>query len=282
MGVNHTTVRRIDRYAEVTESVLSHKSIIRSIARTDIEGSPAARSVRMWVHELTTVANYVPGTGVSRTNDGSNYVVLDEFKEKAVNELLDGYSVQTAPKEYVAQRLIAAIEALGEQQDTDAFVELEDNGTEDHNAAAVKPIATTIYGRILALKEELDKVKAPKQGRWLLMTPEMENLLLDTDSKVVLNTQRGDNIQADGWVGRLLGFDIYSTTLLPSDTNIIAGHPRAVGFSHEWKREPLLQPLDQSGTFIGDSAVQGRYVYVYGIIRPTLLRVDNSAAVAGG
>ena len=281
MSTTTLTVRRLERVMETTEQVLSQKSIIKTIARTDIEGTPGATQVKLWVNELSTVANYVPGTGVSRTVDGSNYVTLDDLKEKAVNELLDGYSVAAAPAQYVAGRLIASIEALGEQQDTDAFATMADDGTEAFDSDDLKPVASTIYARLIALKQALDTAKTPKQGRWIVMTSEMANLLLDVDSKVVLNTERGDNIQAEGFVGRLLGFDIYENEQLPEGTNIIAGHPRAFAFGHEWRVEPRLQSLDGSGTFIGDSAIQGRYVYIYGAVRPTLIQVDNSAAVAG-
>ena len=132
-----------------------------------------------------------------------------------------------------------------------------------------------MYTKILALKEALDNAKAPRMGRSLIIDPTREALLLDTDSKLVLNTDRGDMILADGWIGRVAGFDVYSTTLIPAATNIIAMQKRGFAFKDNWKIEPRLQSLDGSGTFIGDSAIQARFAYNYGVVRATLIQVDN-------
>jgi len=102
--------------------------------------------------------------------------------------------------------------------------------------------------------------------------------MLDVDSKLVLNTDRGDRILMDGWIGRVAGFDVYGTTLLPSGTNMVAMQKRGFAFKDNWKREPLLQSLDGSGQFIGDSAIQGRMAYNYGVVRATLLQVNKGAA----
>jgi hypothetical protein len=273
-----TDARKVIGYENITEKVLAQASITEAIAFTDLEGVPGYETVKMYVNELATVANYVPGTGVALSSDGSNYVDINTKKEKGINEILDGYTVVTAPSDLIAGRLDAAIRAFGEQVDTDFLVQLATDGTQAVLAAGAKPVVATIYDDILGLKLALDTAKAPKTNRSLIVTAEMENLLLSVDSKVILNTSRGDSIQTEGYVGRLLGFDIYSNEQLPAGTNMIAMQQRGGAFKFGWKREPLLQSLDGSGTFIGDSAVQGRLAYVYGVVRPTLVQVHKGAA----
>lgn len=273
-----TGARKITGYSDISEQVLYQTSIIRNVARTDVMGTPGTTAVSVYVNALATVATYVPGTGVSKTNDSSAYVVLSNLKEIAVNELLDGYTIETAPADLVASRFEGAVGALAESVDTVALAALESGGTELIAAAGAKPIDTTIYADVLALKKALDKAKAPRMNRSLIIDPDMEALMLDVDSKLVLNTDRGDRILQDGWIGRVAGFDVYSTTLLPTGTNIIAMQQRGFAYKDNWKIEPRLQSLDGSGTFIGDSAIQGRLAYNYGAIRATLIQVNNGAA----
>lgn len=271
-----TDARQVIGFSQISEKVLGQASIIRSVANLEVEGTVGFETVKVYVNDLATIANYVPGTGISISNDGSNYVDIDNKQEKAINELLDGYTVETAPADLVASRLEAALVQMGEQMDKDALAQMAADGTVDSVAGTGnKPTVATIYTQILALKKNLDEAKAPREGRFLIVTPETENLLLNTDSKVVLNTQRGDAIIADGFIGRVAGFDVFSTVLLPAGTNIIAGQRRGFAFKEGWKIPPRRQNLDGSGTFIGDSAVQGRIAYVYGAVRPTLIRVHN-------
>jgi hypothetical protein len=271
--------RQVVGFSQISEKVLGQASIIRSVANLEVEGTVGFETVKVYVNDLSTIGDYVPGTGLSLSNDGSNYVDINNTKEKAINELLDGYTVETAPADLVASRLEAALVRMGEQMDTDSLAQMVADGN-GLGTTALKPTVATIYADILNLKKLLDEAKAPREGRFLIVTPEMENLLLNTDSKVVLNTQRGDSIIADGFIGRVAGFDVFSTVLLPADTNMVAGQRRGFAFKEGWKIPPRRQNLDGSGQFIGDSAVQGRIAYVYGVVRPTLIQSHKGQATA--
>lgn len=271
-----TDARQVIGYSQISEQVLGQASVIRAVANTEVEGTVGFETVKVYVNDLATIGDYTPGSGISLSQDGSSYVDINTTQEKAINELLDGYTVETAPADLVASRLEAALVKMGEQMDTDAFAEMVAEGTVASAAGAGNaPTVDNVYDEILALKLALDNAKAPRTGRFLIVSPEVENLLLDTDSKIILNTARGDEILTEGFVGRLLGFDIYSTVLLPNGTNAIAGQMRGFAFKEGWKIPPRRQNLDGSGTFIGDSAVQGRIAYVYGAVRPTLIQVHN-------
>ncbi len=273
-----TNARKIAGYSDISEAVLAQESIIRTVANTETEGTPGYTTVKVYVHELATIADYNPGTGVSITTDSSSYVTIDTTKEKGINEILDGYTVETAPTDLVARRLEAALAKMGEQMDTDALLKM---GQDSQTVAATKdpkPTVSTIYKDILGIKQKLDEAKAPRRDRFLLLTPEMENLLLDQDAKVILNTTRGDEIIANGWVGRLLGFDIYSTVLMHANINMMALQKRAFAFREGWKVGASVVSLDQSAAFYGDSAIKGRMAYVYGAVRPTLIFNHSGAA----
>lgn len=270
-----TGARKITGYSDVSEQVLYEQSIIQNVSNLDVMGTPGTTAVSVYVNALASVATYVPGTGVSKTNDSSAYVALSNLKEIAVNELLDGYTVDTAPADLVASRFEGAVGGLAESVDTTCLAAVVSGGTEVVADTGATPTADNIYAKIVALKQALDLAKAPRMGRSLIVDPERENLLLQEDSKIILNTDRGDRIVTDGFIGRVLGFDVYSTTLVPSATNMIAMQKRGFAFKYNWKIEPRLQSLDGSGQFIGDSAIQARFAYNYGAVRATLIQVDN-------
>jgi acylphosphatase len=271
-----TTARKVEGYAKISEKVLQEESIIRAVSRTDVEGG--AVTAKIYVHELMTLATYVPGTGVAQTTDTSAYVSLNNLVEDAVNELLDGVTVEMAPDDTVGNRIESATSAFALDIDLKGFIKMVADGTEVVAAGGPKPVVGTIYKAILALKLALDTAKAPKKDRSLIITAEMENLLIDVDSKIVLNTDRGDKILTDGFIGAIAGFNVFGTVHLPAGTNMIAVQKR--GFAHidEWTRPPAIVSLDGSEKFYGDSAVKGRLAFNSGAIRPTLIQIDNGAA----
>jgi hypothetical protein len=274
-----TGARKVTGYSDISEQVLYEQSIIRNVSNMDVMGTPGTTAVSVYVNALATVATYTPGTGVSRTNDGSAYVVLSNLEEIAVNEIMDGYTIETAPADYVASRFEAAVGGLAESVDTTCIAALVSGGTDLVAAGGDAPTVANLYEKIINLKKALDTAKAPRTGRSLIVNPTTEALLLQQSSKLILNTDRGDMIVSDGWIGRVLGFDVYSTTLL-TDANMTAMQKRGFAYKDNWKIEPRLQSLDGSGTFIGDSAVQGRFAYNYGAVRATLIQNDKGAASA--
>ena len=272
------TARKLTGYAEISEQVLAETSIIRQVSNGDGVLSETGTQAKVYVNEIGTVEDYVPGTGITPNVDGSAYVTVSNFKERGVNEILDGYTVESAPADYVVSRFTANLAAAGEDDDTIGFLKMVADGTEAVAAVAAKPVVGTIYADILVLKLALDEAKAPQMGRSLILTPEMHNLMLQVDSKVILNTVRGDSIQASGWVGSLLGFQIYVTTLLPTGTNIVALQARAFFFKELWVKGVSIVSLDGSANYYGDSAIKGRFNNVSGAIRPLLLQINNGAA----
>ena len=138
---------------------------------------------------------------------------------------------------------------------------------------AVAPLAANAYTDILAASKALNDAKAPRSGRSLIISTRVEQELLSPNSGLVLNTDRGDRLLQEGWIGKVAGFDVYVTTLLPSGTNYIAVQKRGFGFGYNWKVDPQIKPLFNQ--FIGDSAVQGRIAYNCGAVRATLIQLNQ-------
>jgi len=331
MADSYILPRKVTGYSDISEQVLHEQSIIRAVSNLDVQGSPGTTAVSVFVNALATVGTYTPGTGATKTADSSAYVTLANLVEIAVNEVLDGFTAETAPADIVASRFAGAVGGIAESVDTAALVLMEAGGTDyvvstavnagsfvigtwyivkTANAAgaattlagtnadtaivdevfqaigdgtgctsmvvqAVAPLAANAYTDILGAAKKLNDAKAPRTGRNLIISTRVEQELLDTDSKLVLNTDRGDRLLQDGWIGRVAGFDVYVTTLLPSGTNYIAMQERGFAFKDNWRIEPRLQNLDGSSVFIGDSAIQARYAYNCGAVRATLIQLNQ-------
>ena len=272
------TARDILGYSQISEQVAKQESIIRNVSNLEIQGTPGSTTVSVYVNALSTVATYVPGTGVTATNDTSAYVNLGDFTEVGISEIIDGYTIESAPADLVVSRLYAAISAMDEQIDTDALAVMITDGTELVATGSAAPVDSTVYADILLAKTALDTAKAPQRDRSLLITPALLRLMLDQDSKLVLNTPAGDAIQQDGYFGRVLGFDVYMTTLMTAGTNFIAMQKRGFAFGDSWVKTPAIVSLDGTAEFYGDSCIKARNAYVYGAVRPTFIQVNNGAA----
>ena len=135
------------------------------------------------------------------------------------------------------------------------------------------PFSANAHEAVLDASKALNDAKAPRSGRSIIISTRMELELLNVNSGLVLNTDRGDRILMDGWIGRVAGFDVYVTTLLPSGTNFIALQKRGFAFGYNWKIEPSVRPLYNE--FIGDSSVQGRFAYNCGAVRATLIQLNQ-------
>lgn len=97
---------------------------------------------------------------------------------------------------------------------------------------------------ILAAKLALDKAKAPKKDRTLVVAPEQENALLKIDRFTRADAIGGDAIK-EGMLGRIHGFDVMSTADVPvvegtpNTTHNLAFHRNAIGIGIN--AEPRVQ-----------------------------------------
>ena len=325
-------------YTQVGKEALAQESIIRNISFNDGTLPEGAVSAKVMVHGLSSLQDYVAGTGVTPTTDGSDYVTVSNLKDRAINELFDGLSVEAAYNsgDYVAKRYDAALKARGEDDDTIGFAKMVSDGTEVSGSfgttevtitnlvvgnwykvktansggdatnvgcaastavvgeefvaltdgtgvtglvvyAANVPTVSTVADDILQLKAALDTAKAPRSGRWLVVDSTIENLLLNVDAKIILAEPTSKMQQVEGSIGRLYGFNIFSTVLLPSGTNMIAGVNDAFYFNDIFRHEARIVSLDGSEKHVGDSALKQRIASISGAVRPTLIQVNNAS-----
>jgi len=269
-------VKRIEGYANIASMVLLKQSIAQNISHKGITFSEG-QNLKVYIHGEGDVQDYVLGTGVTPSVDGGAYVTITNAKDKAINEILDAGELAMSPVDYPTDRYVASIKSFGKQIDTDFFAAAVSEGTEAFAAAIAKTDATTIMDRVIALMVALDTAEADHDGRALTITPTMHGYMLQSD-KIVLQEPTSKLELVNGSIGRLLGFDIFVSNRLPAGSNMVATQEEGIVSVFNHKGDAKIVSLDGSDSYVDDFAVKQRNIYNQGVIRTTLVQVDNSAA----
>ena len=115
------------RYSNLVDLKL-RKTLVKKvgvICNNRYEGSPKAGSVKAPVRDTEVSANdYNKQTGAEKTHGDTAYLTVAINKDKAVNEIIDGFDAESVPGQLAADRLDSAGYSLALQADTDGSVEL--------------------------------------------------------------------------------------------------------------------------------------------------------------
>ncbi|WP_432077824.1 P22 coat protein - protein 5 domain protein [Streptomyces sp. YPW6] len=129
------------------------------------------------------------------------------------------------------------------------------------------------YNKILIpLRVKLNRASVPTEGRYVVITPELEGSLLQDDRVVRVDASGSDQALRNGIIARAAGFDILMSNNAPNptgDTQVIqAGYPGSITYADQiLETEALRLP----NTFA--DAVRGLHVYGAKLVRPTGIAV---------
>ena len=254
-----------ERYSELVDAKLRATIVKRVgvICNNRYEGSPKAGAVKVPVRDTeVTVADYNKKTGTAMTHGDTSFLTVNIDKDKAVNELIDGFDAESASY------------SLALQMETDASAELVTGGTAMDSTAALTK--ANIYDTIVDARTKLSETHVPTDGRWLLVSPETYALLLKSP-EFIKASALGDAVVQTGAVGRVAGFTVFEDTTLGEKVDFIAGHPNWFTRIEEWSEPVAVNDLKGSGTFIGACAVQGRKIYAHKVTKAQTVLVKSHA-----
>ena len=265
-----------DEYeAELTKLRATLVKKVGVICNNRYEGSPKAGSVKVPVRDTEVAVNdYDKQTGAELTGSDTTYLTVNIDKDKAVNEIIDGFDAASVPDDLVADRLDSAGYSLALQVDSDGSVELTTAGTAFGTTTALTE--KTIYGNIVDARTKLSTVHVPTEGRWLLVSPEIYGLLLKSP-EFIKASDLGDAVVQTGAVGRIAGFTVFEDSTLGANVEYIAGHPNWFAFIDEWAVPVYVQDLNGSSKYIGASAVKGRKVYAFKVTKTQTILIKKKA-----
>lgn len=241
------------------------------VFNNDYEGSPAAGSVKIPVRDgEVVVSDYDKANGIQGTHGSTSYETMIIDKDKAVNEIIDGYDAKAVPDNLVADRLDSATYGMQEQVDTDGGTALLAAATVENETLLT---SENIYDKIVDLRTRMTKAKIPNDGkRYLLVTPDTMSLILKDKEHFIKATDLGDQVVATGAVGKIANFLVIEWNDTTANLAMLAGHPRFATRAMEFAVPIKVQDLSGSGKYIGASAVQGRNVYAHKVLRSVAIR----------
>lgn len=267
-----------DRFASLVDAKLRDEIVQKNgyVWNNKYEGNPKAGAVKIPVRNTEAVAgDYTRDnttSGATLTQASGSYLTLSIDKDVAVNEKIDGYSVDSVPDNIIADRLDSAAHSLSLRMNQDGTKELLKAEIIASTAALTKD---NVYAQFVDLRTALSREKVPTQGRFALISPEVYALLLKS-SEFVKASDLGDAVVQSGAIGQIAGFLLFEDTTLPEVVSVIAGHPNWCTRVEEWAVEPKVQSLDGSGNFIGEIAIQGRKIYGHKLTKTQTARQITS------
>lgn len=261
-----------ERYSDLVLAKMRAELVLADgfVFNNDYEGDPKAGAVKIPKRDTeVTVSDYNKAEGAGKTTGSTDYVTLPISKDKAVNEIIDGYDAEGVPDNLVADRLDSAGYSLARQVDTDGAAALLSEGT----VVNVSELTTVnIYSTIVSLRTAMSKANVPNDGkRYLLVTPDTLALLLNCP-EFISASNLGDTVKQNGVIGQIAGFNVKEWNDSTAALAMIAGHPRYATRVKEWGVPIKIQDLSGSGDFIGAAAVQGRMVYDHKVLRAAAVR----------
>ncbi len=104
---------------------------------------------------------------------------------------------------------------------------------------------TTIYADICALKTSLDKDKIPKAERYLVVPPDITNLLIQASELTPAVAMAYENVVLNGEIGKVAGFKIYESNNVSGDAtngwHCLAGHKAFITFAHAMRKSRVVE-----------------------------------------
>lgn len=267
----------LDRaWLQVSSGAFDYKTAVKRAVDDLASKGIKAGKVKVPVRDTeVAVADYSKTDGAGATHGDTSYIDVTVDKDKAVNEIIDGFDAAAVPDNLVADRLDSAAYSMALQIEKDATTVLEAQATTFGDTSALSP--ETIYGTIVDVRTAMSKAHIPNDNRrWLLVSPETYALILKSP-EFVRATQLGDAVVQTGAQGRIAGFNVFEDTTLSETTDFIAGHPDWCTRVNEWGVNVHLQDLSGSGKYIGASAVQGRKIYAHAVTKKKVLQIKKHA-----
>lgn len=261
-----------ERYSALVKAKVRKELVLKDgvVFNNDYEGDPTAGAVKIPVRDTeVAVSDYDKANGITAGTGGTSYETMTINKDKAVNEIIDGFDAAAVPDNLVADRLDSAGYSLAAQLDTDGGIVLVAGSTVKNESSLT---SANIYDKIVDIKTDMDEANIPKSGRYLLVKPKTMALILKDKDHFVKASDLGDTVVQTGAVGKIAGFLVIEWNDTTANLALVAGHPRFATRAEEWQVPVHIQDLNGSGKYIGASAVQGRKVYAHKVLRSTAIR----------
>jgi len=279
IALNGTHYRQ-ERYADAIKKLYRKPTFIRDWFNRDYEGDPTAGAVQVPVRDTdVSLSTYDVVSGISLGTSATTYEQILIDGHKACNELIDGYEAAAVPDNLAAQRMESAAYVFGMTLEKDAIAALVNGGTTASSTSA--STTDTIYANIVNEITQLKKNGVEPDRIKIVVSAEMEKLLLSDAKFANTSGQLGAELVRQGVIGKINGCEVKMSPVLDEYDNLefIVFAQDYVYAIDEWKVAPAIVDL-KDGAHIGASALQGRIIFKDYVARSTAVRVKTSGSVS--
>ncbi len=226
-----------------------------------------------------TVGSYTKNTDMSaaQTLDGTNTTLTIDQSKYFNFQVDDIDKVQQQPK-VMAEAMREAGYALADTLDqylAALWTQIASANYIGTNAAPKTDVGTALYAYnyLIDLGVLLSNNNVPQEGRWCVVPPWFEAVMIKDSSRFGLATPQGEDRLQNGLIGRAGGFNILRSnnvakTSATSSFKIIAGHSMAWTLAEQINSVEAYRPQLRFA-----DAVKGLHLYGAKVVRPNAMAV---------
>lgn len=247
------------------------------VVNRDYEGQirQAGDTVKINNIGALTAGTYTADTDISSIDALSDSTrSLDIDQSRFVAFQIDDITAAQSSVALMDAAMREAAYALGDAADQFIAAQMVSGGSSVSTGIDTTPDKDTAYENLVALSIALDEANAPREGRWVVVSPAYHGLLLK-DSRFVSPGGGDTTTLQNGRVGRAAGFTIYTSNNCPLDTTnkvVLAGHPSAITYAEQLVKTEAFRMENRFA-----DAVKMLHVYGAKVTRATLLRKFSSS-----
>lgn len=194
-----------------------------------------------------------------------NFQVDDVDKIQQNPKLMDeamreaAYALRNAADQFIASHYVDAYHQIG------------------NDASPVAPTKNDAYEYLVDLSVKLDEADVPEQGRFVIVPPWYEGLMLKDDRFVKTGSMPAEERLMNGVIGKAAGFIVLKSNNVPKvpagagvveNYKIIAGHNIAWSFAEQVNQVEAYRPEKRFA-----DAVKGLHLYGAKVVRSEALAV---------
>lgn len=223
-----------------------------------------------------TVGDYAKNNNMAAPEtltDAQTTLTIDQ--SKYFNFQIDDIDkIQQYPKlmDAAMQEAAYALANTADQFIAGHYVDVAAGNTIGDDTTPEAPTAQTAYELLVDLSVLLDENDIPPTGRWVIVPPWYEGLMLKDDRFVKSGVLPAEQRLLNGIVGQAAGFTVLKSNNVPNTASakykIVAGHSMAWSFAEQASQVEAYRPESRFA-----DAVKGLHLYGAKVIRPSALAV---------
>ena len=262
-------------------------TVLAAIANTDYEGEISNYGDKVTIRQKPTIsiANYEAEMSLVVTRPSSNIVELNIDQGRYFNTVLDDVMEIQSDLNQLSMWaddaseqmkinidtycLATGMQGAAAAQNRGATAGALSNinlgaagGTNGSNAIALS--STNVIDTIVNAGQVLDEQNIPETGRWMIIAPWVASLIKKSEIRDASLSGDGTSMLRNGRLGMIDRFTLYSSNLLPTDTEgtatlrtLYAGHSHGLTFASQLSKTETLRSESTFGTLMRGLQVFG-------------------------